>query len=97
VKYTLHPEARRDLREAAQYYRDQAGLSRSQALLREFKRGVELLLRYPGLGGIWLCGKRRLLLRRFPYSIIYTIEGDVVLILAVAHHSRESGYWQGRE
>jgi hypothetical protein len=36
-------------------------------------------------------------LLRFPYSVVYRVEasGDV-LVMAVAHASREPGYWQGR-
>jgi hypothetical protein len=36
-------------------------------------------------------------MRRFPYSLIYTVIGDEVRILAVAHHSRRPGYWRGRK
>jgi plasmid stabilization system protein ParE len=33
---------------------------------------------------------------RFPYLVIYRIENDHVLIIAVAHERREFGYWQNR-
>ena len=36
-------------------------------------------------------------LRRFPFSLIYTVMGDQLRILAVAHHSRRPGYWRNRE
>ncbi|WP_143854013.1 type II toxin-antitoxin system RelE/ParE family toxin [Nostoc sp. 'Peltigera membranacea cyanobiont' 210A] len=39
---------------------------------------------------------RRCLTRKFPYGILYTIEEDRVLILAVMHCSREPGYWKER-
>lgn len=39
-------------------------------------------------------GVRRFVLRKFPYSIIYAVEQDCVLILAVAHHRRE--HWRDR-
>ena len=39
---------------------------------------------------------RRALSRTFPYSILYTIESDHILVVAVAHSSREPGYWQNR-
>jgi plasmid stabilization system protein ParE len=41
-------------------------------------------------------GTRRYLLRRFPYSIIYRIESNRVLIVAVAHGHRRPGYWKSR-
>ena len=39
---------------------------------------------------------RRALTRVFPYGVLYTIEPDHVLIVVVAHYSREPGYWQHR-
>jgi plasmid stabilization system protein ParE len=41
-------------------------------------------------------GVRKHMLRTFRYSLIYTIEPDGVLILAVAHQHRRPGYWAGR-
>ena len=35
-------------------------------------------------------------MRRFPYSIIYRVEGDEVRILVAKHHSRHPEYWKGR-
>ena len=39
---------------------------------------------------------RRCLARRFPYGILYTIEADYILIIAVMHCSRKPGYWRDR-
>jgi hypothetical protein len=39
---------------------------------------------------------RRCLLRRFPYGLIYALDQDDILILAVAHTRREPGYWRDR-
>lgn len=39
---------------------------------------------------------RKRILRKFRYSLIYSIEKDFILILAVAHHSRRPEYWVGR-
>jgi len=41
-------------------------------------------------------GTRRSLLRRYPFSIIYRVEADRVLIVAVAHGHRRPGYWKSR-
>ncbi len=97
MNYWLHPEAQDDLREAAEFYREKAGTALSQSLLREFEHAVDLLLAHPGLGAIWRYGKRRLVMRRFRYALIYTVVGDQIRILAVAHHSRRPGYWRGRK
>jgi plasmid stabilization system protein ParE len=39
---------------------------------------------------------RQLRLRTFPYNIIYVVDGDEIVIVAVAHHRRRPGYWRGR-
>ncbi len=97
MKYSVHPEAEDDLREAAQFYRQRAGNGLSLSLLGEFERSVSLLLRHPGLGALWRHGKRRYLMQRFPYSIVYTVSGEEIRIWAIAHHSRCPGYWRGRK
>jgi len=97
VKYSLHPEAQLDLREAAGFYRDRGGSALAQSLLAEFEHAASLLLQHPQLGAAWRHGKRRMLLQHFPYSIIYSVAPDELRILAVAHHRRRPGYWRRRK
>jgi len=39
---------------------------------------------------------RRCLVKKFPFSVIYSVQGDVVYVIAIAHGSREPGYWKHR-
>lgn len=39
---------------------------------------------------------RRILTKRFPYSIIYTVTDDAILVIAVFHSSRNPIVWRGR-
>jgi plasmid stabilization system protein ParE len=96
MNYSLHPEAEDDLREAAQHYRDQAGSALALAFLAEFEHAVALLLEHPKLGAQWISSKRRLVMRRFPYSVVYLETPDQIQVLAVAHQSRKPGYWRKR-
>ncbi len=41
-------------------------------------------------------GVRRCQLRRFPYGLIYVVEADEIIVIAVAHLHRRPGYWRGR-
>lgn len=97
MRYSVHPEAEGDLRDAAEFYRERAGPTLSQFFLAEFENGVRLLLQYPSLGAPWRNATRRYLFRRFPYSLVYTISGEVIRILAVAHQNRRPGYWRSRK
>jgi toxin ParE1/3/4 len=62
----------------------------------EAQTAENLLAQFPESAPEILPGIRKRVLRKFPYSLIYTIEADELLILAVAHHSRRPGYWVGR-
>ena len=39
---------------------------------------------------------RRFVMERFPFTIVYTELAEEILIVAVAHSSREPGYWRRR-
>lgn len=41
-------------------------------------------------------GNRRRVLRRFPFSVVYEIQGGTITVLAVAHHRRNPGYWRAK-
>ncbi len=97
MKYVLHPGAEDDLREAAGFYRERVGSLLSQSFLAEFGISADALLEHPMLGAPWKRGSRRLLLARFPYSLIYLIAEDEIRIVAVAHHNRRPGYWRRRK
>ncbi len=97
MKYWLHPEAESDLQDAAEFYREQADTTLSQCLPTEFDYALNVLLQHPRLRALWRPGKRRYVMRRFPCSVIYTIIGEEMHILVVAHHGRRPGYWRGRK
>jgi plasmid stabilization system protein ParE len=89
-------EARRELREAVAYYRDQAGLDIAQDFKIAAMRAAERLLDYPGLGPDAERGTRRSVVHDYPYTLIYRVTPEVITIIAVAHQSRRPAYWAGR-
>jgi toxin ParE1/3/4 len=97
MKYSLHPEAFGDLRDAAAFYREQAGISLSQSFFGEFEHSINKLLQHPSLGALWRGrGRRKYVMKHFPYSLVYTVSESEIRVLAVAHHSRRPGYWSRR-
>jgi plasmid stabilization system protein ParE len=62
----------------------------------EVRRAEDLIAQFPESAAEIVPGIRTRILRKFHYSLIYTIESDTLLILAVAHHSRRPGYWLSR-
>jgi len=41
-------------------------------------------------------GIRARVLRRYPYTLLYRVQDDEVLLVAVAHQKRRPGYWHER-
>src|SRR5688500_7102303 len=79
MNYSLHPEALGDLRDAASFYRQQAGTSLSQSFFVEFEQSIDRLLQHPALGAPWRGReRRRYVMKHFPYSLVYTITGDEI-------------------
>lgn len=39
---------------------------------------------------------RRVLIRRFPYGVMYVVEEDVITIIACFHAKRDPKQWQDR-
>lgn len=91
--------AEEELEQAANWYEDaREGLGLD--LLVEVLRARELVSEHPEVGGLWLAdgvpaGVRRVLLRRFPYHLVYVTEPRSVVV-ALAHLRRKPGYWAAR-
>ncbi len=62
----------------------------------EVQRAESLIAQFPQSSSETLPGIRKHNLRKFRFSLIYSIENDCVLILAVAHHGRRPRYWLPR-
>lgn len=93
--FRIHPAARRELREAARYYAaERPGLEIE--FLAEFERVLADLRAHPEAGSPDEAGTRRLITRRFPYSVVYLAEPGYRVVIAVAHHRRKPHYWSGR-
>jgi toxin ParE1/3/4 len=96
MNYEFHPEAEQEFIEtAARYELEIPGLGTRFGA--EVNRVIELLLDNPKIGALIDKEMRHFVLRRFPHSIIYAVVSESLYILAVAHGSREPGYWQLRK
>lgn len=96
MSWSLSAEAEEELDQAAAHYRNQASVAVAVAFLNEFERAARLIDEHPGLGTPTSRGRRLMPLRRFPFSLLYRVEGSEIRISAVAHHRRRPGYWRGR-
>jgi toxin ParE1/3/4 len=97
VKLVIVPPALAELRDAAAFYSASSNVELGLAFVAEFERTVNLILDNPKAGAIFRGTRRRFLLRRFPYSVIYQVTAAELRVIAVAHHHRRPGYWADRK
>jgi plasmid stabilization system protein ParE len=95
VKLIILNAAMAELAEARDYYLEHATPGIASAFIDEFERTVDRLLDDSLLGTPITPRQRNLPLRHFPYSIIYQLAPDVLVINAIADQ-RRPGYWAGR-
>ena len=93
IKY--HEAAESELLNEIGYLELQAkGLGRR--FQSEVRRAARFMGQFPESAEELAPGIRKRALRSFRYSLIYSIEKDCLLVLAVAHHRRRPQYWARR-
>ena len=88
-------EAELEILDAVAFYKERAG-DIAADFYAEFQKARVEIAAFPEfwkpVGG----GYRRKLLERYLYGIIYRIEGKEILVVALAHTSRQPEYWRSR-
>jgi len=88
--------ATQELEDAVRFYElEYAGLGRS--FKEEVKKAAVRVAEYPKAWSIERGEVRKCLLHRFPYKLLYSVEEDHVLVIAIAHQHRKPDYWVGRD
>ena len=92
----VRPAAAAEIEAAFGWYEDQRdGLG--EELLSELDDVVRAILESPRRYTVAHRDTRRVLLRRFPYSVLYRIQGEDVVLVAFFHGSRDPQIWRERE
>ncbi len=95
MRYKFHPEALIEFSESVIYYSEKS-YKLGLVFYTEVENAIHKITKSPTLYRIIEEDVRRCLIKRFPYGILYTIEEDYILILAVMHFSRDPSYWKHR-
>jgi toxin ParE1/3/4 len=95
MRIEFAPEAKAEFDDAKRYYDQQL-----QGLGERFRDEVRDALRrmrlWPLATPVERGDIRRLVLSRFPYKLLYSVEGDYLYVVAVAHQHRAPEYWVDR-
>lgn len=91
----IRPEAAQEVHEAAHWY-EAHGRGLGREFVRAFRAATAVLRRNPLQYQTVFEQARRVILRRFPYSVFYEVHGSEVVVLACLHEARDPEEWQER-
>ena len=96
MRFQYHPDAARELIRSVEYYEERSdGLGAE--FLDEIESVISQILTYPDSGTLVTAEDKRILLRRFPFGIIYVVSDDLLTVIAVMHIRRNPDYWKSRK
>lgn len=93
--HDFHPEARLEYREAAIFY-DSRRQGLGAAFTLEVEATIERIKEAPERWPLIEQDVRKCLTHVFPYSVLYTIEQDRILVVSVMHLRRKPYQWRDR-
>lgn len=95
MRLEFHPEALAEYEFAVTYYEQhKAGLG--SRFISSVESALQSILAAPMTWSILEHDVRRRLTRVFPYAVLYSVELDDVLVLAVMHCHQQPGGWRSR-
>src|SRR5690349_16594910 len=95
MKFRWRKDFYEELEAAAEFYRQRSPAAIFR-LLDEFERTLRNIRQNPQLGEDYGDGIRRRRVFGFPFDVIYMEHRDMLVLVALAHHSRRPGYWRSR-
>jgi plasmid stabilization system protein ParE len=96
MKVVFSKYAKLELEDAVRFYNLQhAGLGKKFEV--EVKKAALRIAKYPTAWSNESGEIRKCLLHKFPYNLLYSIENDHILVIAVAHQHRKPNYWVERD
>jgi hypothetical protein len=88
-------EAIKDIDNSAFYYRTQeAGLETS--FINEIESAISKIQENPERYSIYRKKYRKFVVMKFPFTIFFKIITNLIIVIAVSHHSRHPDYWKYR-
>jgi plasmid stabilization system protein ParE len=92
MKIIFSKFAVQELNEATLYYEVEfKGLG--QEFRHEVRKASKRISEYPEAWPVERGEIRKCILHKFPYKLLYSLEQDHILIIAIAHQHRKPDYW----
>jgi toxin ParE1/3/4 len=98
--FVFHPEARTEFVVDVDWY-DEREVGLSERFEIAVRAAIDAAVDSPESWAVWPGWDRQPVVRSkgvsdFPYRVVYFVQGDLLMIVAVAHAKRRPGYWRSR-
>lgn len=94
MKIRFLEAAQSEFDEAIDYYEEQRG-GLGFEFAAEVEQALERIYHYPDAWSQLSLQMRRCVINRFPYSVIYVIRTEIIIV-AIQHHHQEPESWRSR-
>ena len=91
----ISDEAIEEARAARRWYDERSDVAGHRFMV-ELDRAIAAIREAPMRWPAHVSGTRRYQMARFPFLVVYRVQGDVVRVIAVQHGKRRPRYWRGR-
>jgi plasmid stabilization system protein ParE len=96
TEVTIHPEAEAEYEYALRWYLERSPQA-AERFETAFTQAIESIRAQPGMFPMCDGHHRIVLVKRYPYTVIYRWDGDSARVIAVAHSKRRPGSWSDRD
>jgi plasmid stabilization system protein ParE len=91
----IHPEAWAEATVAVAWYAERS-VRAAESFVGALEQAITRIAATPERWPKHLHGTRRLVLRRFPFAVVYRTTDVRIQVVAIAHAKRRPGYWRKR-
>lgn len=95
TKFRYLAPARGELRNAAHYYHERSPRVATSFMV-EVQNAIDQVVDYPESAPLIRGQVRGKVVSRFPYTLMYRLVDEVIVVLAVAHHKQRPEFWIDR-
>ena len=95
MKIDFLDAAQSEFADAIAYY-DEQRFGLGLEFEEKVAQALERINHYPEAWSALSSRVRRCILNRFPYSVIYEIRSEIIIIVAIQHHHKKPESWRSR-
>lgn len=92
---SFHKDAAKELNQTVSFYNEKSTETAENFVL-EVRQALHRIEHFPKAWPLLKSGVRRILLNRYPYALLYSLENESAFIWAVMHLHRNPVYWTDR-